>query len=354
MTLRRMIRLFGVFFVILAAATFVVGLFYGEFVEGAKDKDRADSESVIRPFEEKVRPDRYAVKPSPKETRAFIENAFPIAEFRPVRKEGAGDFTLPTAHASLLLDADSGTILHYNKAKERRQIASLTKMMTALLVMEKVRDLSEPVTITAEMLDVDGTIVGCPRSGYCIDTRLRVGEQVRVEDLLKAMLMNSANDAATALGIHVGGSFEKFVVMMNDRARDMGLKDSNFCTPSGLEIDGRESECYSTAYDIARIAAQTVKYDRVWEFMRHPVTHITSVDKKLEHRIITTNELIGQYPNLLGTKTGFTPSAGKTLLGAATDPSGKHRVIAVLLNDPYRWGDIKSMFDWSFGSYIWK
>lgn len=273
---------------------------------------------------------------------------------KPIRKEDAGDLVINNAHSSLILDANSGTILHYNNAKERRQIASLTKIMTAVLVMENIEDLDELVTIDKEAVYVDGTKIGCPRSGYCISQRLQVGEKISVRNLLKAMLMNSANDAAVALAKHISGSQEKFAELMNAKAKKLGLTDSNFCTPSGLEIEGRESECYSSAYDIGRIAAYSLKFDLIWNTSRLPNdTVITSADGKLEHHILNTDLVMDEIPDLLGGKTGFTPLAGRSLLMIATDPTKTHKIVSVLLDDPYRWQDIKTMFDWTFKSYTW-
>ncbi|MCK9379095.1 MAG: serine hydrolase [Candidatus Moranbacteria bacterium] len=283
----------------------------------------------------------------------FFENKTPLSQFQPERKEKVDDLVLPDAHASLILDVDSGTILHYSNGKERRQIASLTKLMTAILVMERVKDLDEAVTIGDEVY-IEGTKVGCPRSGYCIGQRLQVGEQISARSLLTAMLMNSANDAATALGKHIGGSIEGFSELMNARANELGLRDSHFCTPSGLEIDGHENECYSTAYDIARIAAYSMKFDLIWDIMRMPPHTIYSIDGKLAHDILNTDQVLDQVPNCLGGKTGFTPLAGSSLLMGATDSTGKHKIVAVLLDDPYRWQDIKTMIDWTFDSCEWK
>ncbi len=284
------------------------------------------------------------------------EEIFSLSGYVPYRKEGIADLVIPNAHASLVIDAQSGTILHYFNGKERRQIASLTKMMTAVLVMENIKDLNEPVTIGEDEVYIEGTKIGCPRSGYCISQRLKVGEKISAESLLKAMLMNSANDAALALGKHIGGGSEqKFVEMMNEKAKNLGLSDTHFCTPSGLEIDGHESECYSSAYDIARITAYALRYDHIWKIFRLPNnSEISSVDGKLTHIILNTDLILGEIPNCLGGKTGFTPLAGHSLLMAATDPGKKHTVIAVLLDDPYRWQDIRTMIDWSFKSYEWR
>lgn len=292
---------------------------------------------------------------STKEAASFRGIAIkPTPEIKPIRKTDFSDLAIANAHSSLVLDAASGGILHYENAKEQRQIASLTKIMTAVLVIEKIKDLNEPVTIGEEEVYIEGTKVGCPRSGYCVSQRLKIGEQVKAGELLKAMLMNSANDAATALGKHISGSTEAFVDLMNKKAKEMDLGDTHFCTPSGLEPEGRESECYSSAYDIGRVAAYSLKYDTIWSIFRLPNdTVITSVDGKTVHHILNTDQIMGQIPNLVGGKTGFTPLAGRSLLMAAKDPSGKHTVVAVLLDDPYRWQDIKTMFDWTFKSYSW-
>lgn len=291
-----------------------------------------------------------------KQERLSLEKVLPVAQFQPERKKGAIDLVLPEAHASLILDAESGTILHYEDGKKRRQIASLTKMMTAVLVMEKIKDLeNEVVTIDKDIINTIGTVVGCPNTGVCTSQRLVVGEKISAHSLLKAVLMNSANDAARALGKHIAGSEKEFVVMMNAKAKEMGLTDTNFCTASGLEPDGREQECYSSAYDIARITAYALKFPEIWKTFRLPGNlEIQSVDGKITHTILNTNKLMGEMPNLLGGKTGFTPLAGHSLLMVVQDDSKKNTIIAVLLDDPYRWQDIRTMTTWAFSSYDWK
>jgi serine-type D-Ala-D-Ala carboxypeptidase (penicillin-binding protein 5/6) len=258
------------------------------------------------------------------------------------------------AGSSVAIDTDSGTILHYENGRTRTQIASLTKMMTAVLAMEKISNLNEEITVTKEALRVDGTVVGCPTSTFCNGNRMYVGEKVKAIDLLKAMLMNSANDAATALGIHMAGSANDFVNMMNDRAKDLGLTDTHFCTPSGLEIDGEEDQCYSSAYDIARIASYSLKYDKIWDIMKIDEGQFYSTDGKYMHELKNTDLLLDTLPNCIGGKTGFTPLAGKSLLLGATDPSRKHKIIAVVLNDEKRWDDMKFLVDWVYQNYKWQ
>lgn len=278
------------------------------------------------------------------------------SEFRPIKKDGVGTFAVPTAHAAIILDAGTETVLFESSADERRSIASITKLFTSMIVVETINNLDEPVTITEESIyDAEGTRVGCPRSGYCISERLHVGEKISVRSLLKAALMNSANDAAIALAVHVDGSQERFAERMNARAKELGMDNSHFCTSSGLELDGREEQCYSSARDIAKVAAEALRYDILWDIMRTGKTTIASVDGAYVHEIFNTNQLLGQYPNLMGTKTGFTPRSGYSLLAVAEDPADrKHRLIAVVLDDAYRWNSIQDMFAWGFGSFEWR
>lgn len=280
-----------------------------------------------------------------------IENGNPVnSGLIPERKEDYYD-TKIFAGSSVVLDVESGTILHYDNGREKIPIASLTKVMTAVLVMENVKNLDEPVTIDEEALLADGTKVGCPRTGYCVDEKLHIGEQVTAEDLMKAMLLDSANDAAIALGKHISGSQKDFAALMNEKAKDLNLMDSHFCNPTGLDEEG----CYSSAYDIARIAAYSMRYDKIWNIMKTAEIDISSIDGKYTHQLKNTDLLLDQIPNCLGGKTGFTYNAGKSLLMAAADPSdGHHKIIAVILNDNDRWTDMRKLIDWTFENYNWK
>lgn len=284
-------------------------------------------------------------------------NSFPLDFLEsgptPIRKEGYRDIKIWSG-SSVVIDEGSGTILEYDNGRKRTQIASLTKLMTAVLVVENIDDFDEEVTITREALSVPGTVVGCPASGFCNGNRMYTGEKITVENLLKAMLLNSANDAATALGIYIGGSTEKFVDMMNEKAENLGLKDSHFCTPSGLEIDGEEDNCYSSAYDIARIAAYSLEYDLIWNIMRIEEGRFYSTDGSYMHELKNTDILVSEIPNCIGGKTGFTPLAGKSLLLAVHDPEKKYRVIAVILNDEDRWTDMRNLICWVFDNYEWR
>jgi len=291
-----------------------------------------------------------SLKGSLSETKPSNQDNAGGAGFIPERKK---DFynTKVFARSSVVIDVDSGTILHYDKGRDRTPIASLTKLMTAIVVMEKIKNLDDVVTIDEEAFKTDGTKVGCPQTGYCLDERLHVGEKVTVKDLLMAMLLNSANDAAVALGKHIAGSQAAFGDMMNRKAEDLNLGDSHSCNPSGLD----EDNCYSSAYDIARVAAYSMRYKQIWDIMKMSETEIQSCDGKYSHQLKNTDLLLGQIPNCLGGKTGFTYNAGKSLLMAAADPDkGKHKIIAVIINDNNRWEDMANLIKWTFENYEWK
>lgn len=322
---------------------FFGGLLKDESVLGRKT-DTFSNESSL--------PDSFPVKENT-DPVAFENRAF-ASTYQPVMKPSASRFAVPTAHSAVIIDTDSQETLFADNADEHRQIASLTKLMTALIVVESVRDLDEVVTVDEEAVYAEGTRVGCPRSGYCIGERLKVGERITVRDLLKAALMNSANDAAIALGKHIGTTQSGFATIMNRRAEELGMTETHFCTPSGLEPDGHEHECYSSARDVAKMTIQALKYDILWQIMRLEEAKIFSVDQKYGHDLFNTDELLGQMPNLIGTKTGFTPLAGRTLLAVAHHPESNHRVVAVVLDDQYRWQSVRSMFDWSFRSFDWQ
>jgi len=272
----------------------------------------------------------------------------------PVKKEGYGE-TYIRAHASISIDAATGTILHYNKGKERRAIASLTKIMTAVLVIENIKNpKKEVVTIDREAVYAEGTTIGCPNSVRCVSNTLYVGEKVYAQNLLEAMLMNSANDAAIALAKHIAGSQKDFAKMMNEKARELGLKDTNFCNPSGLDEDDKPGGCYSSAYDFARIVAYALQYDEIWDILKIKRKEFSSVDGDWTHTIINTDILLDQMPNCIGGKTGFTYEAGKSLMMVAHHPQNpNHKVIGVILNDDYRWEDMKKLLNWSFEAYQW-
>ncbi len=279
------------------------------------------------------------------------------ATYQPIKNEDFSDLTVENAHAAIVFDADSGTILWEKNATEKRAIASITKLVTAMIVIDRVRDLNEVVTIPESVLSIEGTTVGCPTSVICNSEPFHANEKVYLKDVLRSMLMFSANDAATVLAIHISGSEEEFAKLMNARMKEIGAGNTHFCRPSGLEFDEDVESCYSSAYDIARVIAHLLRYDKydvLWDMMHTKEATFKSVDGTIEHELKNTDRLIGELPNLVGAKTGFTPRAGYCLALATSDASGKHKIVSVVLDDYHRFDDVQKMSAWAFENYTWQ
>jgi serine-type D-Ala-D-Ala carboxypeptidase (penicillin-binding protein 5/6) len=316
---------------------------FDQYRQTHADQIKMNAQQNVAPVAEAKKPER------------ILAQASDNPEYQPVRDEKIPNLVIPTAHAFVVVDADTGKIIAGSHETDQKQIASLTKMMTAILVMEKIEDLDEPIEVGEEEVYIEGTKIGCPRSGYCISPRLKIGEKITAKNLLQAMLINSANDAAIALGKHISGSQENFANLMNQKAKQMGLSNTHFCTPSGLEPDGRESECYSSAADIARIAAYSMRYDLIWNMFDYPNNcEIESCDGQISHTLLNTDVAMSSIPGAMGAKTGFTPAAGYSLLLGASDSTKLHRVVVVVLDDPYRWQDIRAAINWTFQAYSWE
>jgi serine-type D-Ala-D-Ala carboxypeptidase (penicillin-binding protein 5/6) len=198
-----------------------------------------------------------------------------------------------------LVDLDSGQVLFQRRAGKRRPIASTTKIMTALLVLEESKA-GDVVTASGNAASQEGSVLG-----------LREGEEITVRYLVSALLLQSANDAAVALAEHVAGSVPEFVDLMNARAREFGALDTHFESPNGLDDRG-----YSTARDLAVITVEAYRNETFVEVVSRPAVRIPSPDREPRH-IQNRNALLWLYPGAIGVKTGFTSAAGFCLVGAA-------------------------------------
>ncbi len=233
-----------------------------------------------------------------------------------------------SAASAVLLDADSGRILYAQNENEERAIASITKLMTALVAAEYLDDLSQTITIQKEWTGIEGT------SLY-----LKAGEEISLETLLYGLLLHSGNDAAVALAAHCAGDVETFVGWMNQRARDLGMTGTHFSDPNGLG----DEDHYSTALDMARLGAACLK---------NPVVAKIVATKSivLEGRSFTNhNKLLWQYEGCTGMKTGYTRQAGRTLVSSAERDGQK--LVCVTLNDGNDWADHKALLDYGFETY---
>ena len=239
------------------------------------------------------------------------------------------------AKAALVVDLDSETILYIKNDTEQLPIASLTKIMTALIILEN-HSLDEIVTIAGEATQVGGSTM-----------YLSTNEQISVENLLKGMLMQSGNDAATALAIYHSGSVGAFVQEMNAKAKNMKLKDTSFQNPMGFDNPNN----YSTVRDLLVISKALYKYDAVQEIVATPSARVTSADERLTHTLISTNALLDGYLNVVGLKTGSTEEALGCFIGIT---SGEHPQISIVLGSPNRFHDTKILLDWSQKTFTYK
>lgn len=232
-----------------------------------------------------------------------------------------------SAESCILAEADSGAVLYEKNADSRMLIASTTKMLTALVVLDKC-DRRERVLIGDDFPAVEGS------SMY-----IKPGEGLTVGDLLYGMMLASGNDAAIALALYVSGSVDAFSKLMNERASKLGCCGSHFVNPHGLDDDGH----YSTAHDLWRIACEAMKNETFKEIVS--TKYMSAAGRSLKNH----NKLLWNCPGALGIKTGYTGSAGRSLVSCAERDD--MRLICVTLSDPDDWRDHTSLYDWAYGHY---
>lgn len=235
-----------------------------------------------------------------------------------------------SAASAVLMHADTRQVLYEKNADARMLIASTTKIMTALVVLESCA-LTERVGIDARSAGTEGS------SMY-----LREGEEYSAEELLYGLMLISGNDAAVALALHVSDSIEDFAELMNEKAAELGMENTHYVNPHGLDAEGH----YSTARDMALLAAYA---------MENPDFARIASTKSVEIRGNTLqnhNRLLFTYPGCIGLKTGYTMAAGRTLVSCA-ERDGE-RYIVVTLCDKNDWKDHESLYDWAFESFEWR
>lgn len=231
------------------------------------------------------------------------------------------------AESGILTVAETGEVLWEKSAQRKMAMASTTKMMTALVALEQA-DPDSTVTILPEWTGIEGS------SMY-----LKAGEQYTLRQLLQGMMLVSGNDAATAVACAVSGSEEAFVQLMNEKARDLGLTDTHFENPHGL--DGEEH--YSTARDLARLAGAAMENPAFEEIVGMSSCTIGN------QTYVNHNKLLRQCPGVIGVKTGYTKSAGRILVSCCQREG--LRLICVTLRDPQDWADHSALYDWAYGTY---
>lgn len=241
------------------------------------------------------------------------------------------------ASSFLVIDVTSGRVLTVREPSAIRPVASLTKLLTALTVLRHA-DFDGTVTISARA-------VAAGRGGA--DAELRAGEEFAVRDLLGALLITSANDAAVALAEHVSGTEEAFTERMEETARAIGLTRTRMENATGFD----DATHFSTASDVAAVLTSAWQDPVLGPFLRMEELTITSRSGKT-HRLRTTNRLLGIRADILGGKTGFTEAAGENLAVIAESPDN-HLIAAVVLGSTDRFADMENLLNWTFWAYTW-
>ena len=240
------------------------------------------------------------------------------------------------ARAWVLTDLRSGERLAGKDDDRRLPIASTTKIMVALVALEDGVDLDEEVTVSQKAASFAVPIYS--------NVGLYAGDTLSVRELLQATLISSGDDAVYALAEHLGdGSAKRFIDRMNAEARDLGLKNTHFENPSGLDARGH----YSSAGDLARMTRQAFKYPEFREMVATPSATITTQDREIP--LTSTNELLSSYAPATGVKTGTTPGAGSSLVASAR--SGDEAYVAVFLNAKDRFGSAIQTLEYGFTAH---
>lgn len=237
-----------------------------------------------------------------------------------------------SAQSAVLISANTSAVLFEKNAGQRLSMASTTKIMTALLALEEAeRSGDSVVSITAEMVAVEGSSMG-----------LQAGNELTLTNLAAGMLLASGNDAANAAALYLSGTQEKFADRMNRRAEEIGMENTHFVTPSGLD----DEEHYSTAYDMALLAQEALQNERFRELCSSSSYQVTFTEPEQKITYSNHNKLLRFYEGCIGVKTGFTKKSGRCLVSAAERDG--ITLIAVTLNAPDDWNDHMAMLDYGF------
>ncbi|MBB6735819.1 D-alanyl-D-alanine carboxypeptidase family protein [Cohnella zeiphila] len=270
-------------------------------------------------------PSPSAASPSPDSGSAAVSAPEPIRH-PPL----AGKQPSTHARADALIDVASGRLLAGHNGDKEMKIASLTKIMTAIVAIENGR-LNDTVTVSKNAAGKEGS------SLY-----LRLGEKIKLENLLYGLMLRSGNDAATAIAEHVGGSLEGFVYLMNRKSEELGLTHTHFANPHGLD----QPEHYSSANDLAALTAYALHNDTFKTIVRTKFRKAPNPNDPWDYEWKNKNRMLTMYDGADGVKTGYTKQALRCLVSSAT--RGGQQLVAVTLNDGDDWQDHRKLLDYGF------
>lgn len=252
----------------------------------------------------------------------------------PVQKEDAQILSNISAESALAIDINSNAIFFEKNDTERRKIASLTKLMTAYIILNE-NDPNSVVSVSQNAAGIGGSRMG-----------LMEGEQITIKDLLYGLLIESGNDAATALAEFNAGSESAFVEKMNTTAKKLGLENTSYANTMGLDAEN----AYSTVHDLSVLAVHLLKDQTIRDIIKISSIEITSLSGQT-HKLVNTNILLGES-GIKGFKTGSTTEAGECLIGLADTSNGKE-VLTIVLGSKSRFIDTKVLVEWINNNFVW-
>jgi D-alanyl-D-alanine carboxypeptidase (penicillin-binding protein 5/6) len=270
----------------------------------------------------------------------MIVMLFPLTAMAEEKSPAPALDLAPNASSAMLMDSLTGTIIYEKNSNEKRPPASITKVMTLVLIMEALDrgdlKLTDKVSTSEYAASMGGSQIF-----------LEQGEQMSVDDMLKGIAMASGNDASVAMAEKIAGSEEAFVQMMNDRAKELGMNNTHFTNCNGLPADNH----YTTAHDIAIMSKELLKHEEITKYTSQYQDYLRK-DSEKPFWLVNTNKLVRFYSGVDGLKTGYTSEAKFCL--TATAKRDNFRIIAVVMGEPNtktRNAEVSKMFDWGFAQY---
>ncbi len=239
-----------------------------------------------------------------------------------------------TAQSALVIDYDSGSILYQKNAQATHLPASTTKIMTALVALDGY-DLDQVLTVPE--LDYEGQ-----------DIKLQYGEQLTLENLLYALLVASANDAAETLAANYPGGRAAFIAAMNQKAQDLSLSNTHFVNPTGFDESGQ----YTTPFELIKLAKELLAQPLLAQIVATQKTEVYNLDRTIVHPVSNINQLLGHVAGLKGVKTGWTTNAGECLT-TYVERDGE-RIMTAVLGSEDRFGETKALIDWVYNNFVWR
>lgn len=258
----------------------------------------------------------------------------------PIRDWEVSDPSL-NARSAILYDFASDKVLFSVNPETKLPIASLTKLMTAIAVLENM-DLNEVIVVKNSAIEKSKNLGG--------GNDLYDGEKIKAIDLLKVMLIESSNVAAYAFDEHFKEQGISLVKKMNEKAKELEMVDTFFTESAGLD----DENSFSTTQDLIKLVKYSFRYDNLYDVLKTQKTEVASIDGILRHQILNTNQLLGKFLNIIGGKTGFTELAGGSMILVTAAPGASSRLVVVILGSSDRFADTEKLIGWAGRAFLWK